>query len=198
MIPDIFNLVNVTDTCAVWHLVGADTLFRSARRANTAFIITPTVFYECFVKTRGNPVTPERLELQDRLRAHLAEDRVSRMEISIDDLQATVALARHRKLDKRLGQGELSCAALARHLNQAVLTDNRRDFRAIEKLVEDRLQTTPRLLGWLYVEEYLTDREVDDIIHEHTESHGHMSQVYRDAYLMACEKRLMLHMASTT
>lgn len=197
MIPDEFNPVNVTDTCAVWHVVGADTLFRAALRARLSFIITPTVFYECFVKTRGHPLPPERLALREALQSHLAEKRVTRMEMSIEALQETVQLAKAQGLDKRLGQGELSCAALARTLGHAaVLTDNRRDFTAISGLVGGRLQKTPLMLGWLIVEGHLTDADVADVTRQHRASNGHMASVYERAHHMACEKRLMRHMAA--
>ena len=195
MIPDTINLVNVTDTCAVWHLVGADTLFRTARRLKIAFIITSTVFYECFVKTRGRPLTIEQRALRERLQEHIEYERVSQMNVTIEDLQEALELARRRGFDKRLGQGEFSCIALVRRLgHSAVLTDNKRDFRAIEALVENRLQTTPRLLGWLYVEGHLSDSDVDEVIREHESSNGDMAKVYRQAHVMACEKRLMRRM----
>lgn len=198
MIPDEFNPVNVTDTCAIWHVVGADTLFRAALRARLSFIITPTVFYECFVKTRGHPLTPERQALRDALRAHLAEERVARMDTSIEALQETVQLAKAQGVDKRLGQGELSCAALARTLGHAaVLTDNKRDFTAIGDLVDGRLQKTPLMLGWLYVEGHLTDADVGGVVRKtKMGSDKHMAKHYQQAYEMACQKRLMRQMAA--
>ena len=199
MIPDIFNLVNVTDTCAVWHLVGADTLFRAARRRNIEFIITPTVFFECFVKTRGRAVTAERQALRTKLQGHLDRKQIAHIGMSIEDLQETIHIAKRSGLDKRLGQGELSCAALARGLGYpAVLTDNRRDFPAIADLVNGRLQKTPQLLGWLYVEGHITDSDVDDIVCEHQASSGDMSRIYKQAHEMACEKRLMRRMGSSS
>ena len=170
MIPDSFTPVNVTDTCAVWHLIGSATLFDTARRTNVSFVITNTVFYECFI--------------------------IRRIDLPIDDLQDLLALARQLGLDKRLGQGEISCAALARRWGAAVLTDNRRDFRAIFQLVDGRLQTTPRLLGWLYLDEHFTDRDVEDVVSEHRECGGQMSDVYKRAYYEACEKRLQRHMST--
>lgn len=91
----------------------------------------------------------------------------------------------------RLGYGEISCAALARRLRHAVLTDNKRDFRAIEVLADGLLQTTPRLLGWLYLVGRLTDGDVKDVVEEHLDSGGHMSPIYERAHREACERRLM-------
>ena len=48
MIPDSFSLVSVTDTCAIWNLVGSATLFRAARQKHLSFIITDTVSYRVF------------------------------------------------------------------------------------------------------------------------------------------------------
>ena len=192
MIPDTFNLANITDTCALWHIVGADTLFRTARRANVAFIITSTVHYECFIKTRGTSPTAERQAMQQTLRGHLDAKQVTKVALTIADLQDTLDFASRNGLDKRLGQGELSCAALARSLGHpAVLTDNRTDFKAIEQLVDGRLQKTPLLLGWLYFEGHLSDADVAAVVQEHQASLGQMVGVYKKAYGMACEKRLM-------
>ena len=196
MIPDTFNPTNVTDTCAVWHLVGADTLFRTARRVNVSFILTPTVLYECFVKKRTSPPTEERLALRARLQAHLDGRRISEVGMSIEDLQETMIFAKRHQLEKRIGQGELSCVALARHLGHAaVLTDNKRDFAAIGMLVDGRLQKTPQLLGWLLCEGHLTDSDVDEVVREHEASGGQMAKILRTAYEKACEKRLMSQFA---
>lgn len=199
MIPDAFNPVSVTDTCAIWHLVGAKTLFDAALRVNLSFLITPTVYYECFVKRKERAPTPERLALRDLLRDCLAQKRVTQMGVSIEALQETIQQAKRLGLDKRLGQGELSCAALARSLGHAaVLTDNRRDFNAITSLADERLQKTPQLLGWLYVEGHLTDSDVVDVIREHKASKGQMGDVYQTAHRLACEKRLMRQMAAAS
>ena len=191
MIPDSFSLVNITDTCAIWHLMGSMTLFKTARQKHVSFVITNTVFYECFVKSRRNKLTPQHQALREHLRAYIGQHQVSRIDLGIDDLQDLIVLARQRGLDKRLGQGEISCAALARHLRQPVLTDNKRDFNAIEALTGSLIQTTPRLLGWLYLEGHLTDPDVDDVLTEHRNSGGQMPHVYKQAHYEACEKRLV-------
>ena len=190
MIPDSFSLVNITDTCAIWNLVGSMTLFKTARRMEVSFVITNTVFYECFIKSRGQATSAQHQELRDRLETQINQDNVGQVALAIDDLQDIITLARQLGVDKRLGQGEISCAALARHWSTAVLTDNRRDFTAIKKLVDGRLQTTPRLLGWLYLDGHLTDSDVGDVLSEHCNSGGQMSQVYKLAHYEACEKRL--------
>lgn len=190
MIPESFIRVNITDTCAIWHMTGSKTLFQTARRLNVSFVITSTVFYECFIKSRGRAPSAQHQELRDRLETHISQDKVTRMDSTIDDLQDLIVLARQLGFDKRLGQGEISCAALARRWGVAVLTDNKKDFRAIERLVEGRLQTTPRLLAWLYLDGHLTDPDVSDVISEHYNSGGQMSQVYTLAHSEACEMRL--------
>ena len=190
MIPESFRLVNVTDTCAIWNLVGSMTLFNTARRVKVSFVITNTVFYECFIKSKGQAPSAEHQNLRDRLRMHIRQDNVSRIDLTIDDLQDLITLARQHGFDKRLGHGEISCAALARRLRTAVLTDNKRDFVAVKELADGNLQTTPRLLGWLYLDSHLTDPDVASVLAEHRESGGRMSCVYEQAYREACEKRL--------
>lgn len=197
MIPEKFVSVNVTDTCAIWHLVGAPTLFRAARQVTVSFVITSTVFYECFVKSRGRKPTVQREEMRKRLRTYIDQGQVSRMNLEIDDLQDVITLARQRGCDKRLGQGELSCAALARRLGKAVLTDNKRDFTAIDGLADGRLHTTPRLLAWLYVKGHITDSDVEHVRTEHQKSGGQMSQIYKRAHYEACEKRLAYQVRPT-
>ena len=191
MIPDSFSLVSVTDTCAIWNLVGSATLFRAARQKHLSFIITDTVSYECFVKTRGSAPSVEHQRLRQRLAKHIEQSDVSRFEVTIDDLQDVINAARQQGSDRRLGYGEMSCAALARRLRHAVLTDNKRDFKAIEVLVDGLLQTTPRLLRWLYLVGRLTDGDVKDVIKEHCNSGGHMSPIYERAHREACERRLV-------
>ena len=191
MIPERFALVNVTDTCAIWNVVGSATLFKAARKSGLSFIITNTVYYECFVKYKGTAPSPEHEELRIRLREYIHRGDVSRIELTIDDLQELIGVARRLGVDRRLGYGEMACVALARHLRQAVLTDNKRDFRAIGELVDGRLQTTPRLLGWLYLDGGLTDGEVKDVIEQHRTSGGQMADVYERAHYEACEKLLM-------
>ena len=191
MIPEHFTLVNVTDTCAIWNVVGSATLFKAARKSGLYFIITNTVYYECFVKSKGTAPSAEHEELRIRLRENIHRGDVSRIDLTIDDLQELIGVARRLGVDRRLGYGEMASAALARHLGQAVLTDNKRDFRAIGELVDGRLQTTPRLLGWLYLDGGLTDGEVKDVIEQHRKSGGQMAEVYERAHYEACEKRLM-------
>ena len=191
MIPDRFMRVNVTDTCAIWHVVGSVTLFKAARESGLSFIITNTVYYECFVKYKSTAPSPEHEELRVRLRENIHRGDVSRIELTIDDLQELIGVARRLGFDKRLGCGEMASVALARHLRQAVLTDNKRDFGAIKELVDGRLQTTPRLLGWLCLDGGLTDGEVKDVIEQHRASGGQMAEVYERAHYEACEKRLM-------
>ena len=194
MIPAKFISVKVTDTCAIWHLVGSRTLFRAARQVTVSFAITSTVYYECFIKSRGRKPTAKREEMRKRLRTYIEQDQVNRMTLGIDDLQDIITLARQRGCDKRLGQGELSCAALARKMGKAVLTDNKRDFSAIDRLADDRRQTTPRLLAWLYVKGHVTDADVEDVRREHQKSGGQVCKIYKQAYYEACEKRLACEM----
>lgn len=104
MIPGKFISVNVTDTCAIWHLVGSPTLFRAARQVTVSFVITSTVFYECFVKSRSRRPTAQREEMRKRLRTYIDQGQVSRMNLGIDALQDMIFLARQRGCDKRLGQ----------------------------------------------------------------------------------------------
>jgi predicted nucleic acid-binding protein len=184
MIPDVFIGVNVIDTCALWNLISSDTLFRCSRRCQHTYITTPTVLYECLVKPRNSPMTQARKTLLARLSAHLESRHVERIQISIDDLHEV------SRLSTKLGQGELSCAAAARKINQAVMTDNKRDFRAIEAMVDGRLQTTPRLLGWLVFQGHLGDAEVQAVVAEHESLDGPLGKWYRRAHWEGCEKRL--------
>ena len=191
MIPETFWPVNVTDTCAIWNLVSSPTLFRTARKHGLSFVITSTVSYECFVKSRDKPPSRVHAWWRERLRQHLQREEVGRMESTIDDLQEVMGIARREGLGVRLGHGEISCIAVARRLRHAVLTDNKRDFGAIRRLVDGLMQTTPRLLGWLYVEEELTDGSVREIIGEHRRNGGEMGKVYEVAHREACQKVLM-------
>ncbi|WP_163865071.1 hypothetical protein [Myxococcus eversor] len=184
MIPESFINTNIIDTCAIWNLLSSETLFHRSRACKHTYITTPTVLYECLIKPRTPPITQAKETLRSRLQAHLRTGELTELKISIDDLHEV------SQLSSRLGQGELSCAAAARKIHQAVMTDNRRDFRAIESLIDGRLQTTPRLLGWLVLNNHLGDTEVQTVISEHKELEGSLHGVYLIAYHEALEIRL--------
>ena len=109
------------------------TLFKAARRVRVSFIITNTVFYECFTKSRGRAASVQHQALRDRLETQLNEGEVKRNDLTIDDLQELITLARRRGFDKRIGHGEMSCAALALRWRAAVLSDNRKDFQGHQR-----------------------------------------------------------------
>lgn len=184
MIPDEFLSVNVIDTCAVWNLISSDTLFRASLRCRHTYVATQTVIYECLLKPRTRPPKSSDAELKSRLESSLSDGRMSRIDITIEDLREVASQS------SRLGRGELSCAAAARKINQAVMTDNRRDFKGISALIDGRLQTTPRLLGWLVLEGHLGDSESRSVVVEHESLGGTLGKAYGNAYTEACEKRL--------
>ena len=69
---------------------------------------------------------------------------------------------------KRLGKGELSSIALAMKTNQAFMTDDQKARKLGKEVIgNDKVQTTPHLLGWLFFEGKLLDVDKEDIVAEH-------------------------------
>src|SRR5688572_27858030 len=146
-----FHPFNVTDTCAVWHILSSQVLYATARSAGCEFCITQFVLYECLHKPRKTSKTGSLL--QSRLRREQANGMFKNYPLAIDDLQ-DVGILENRK---RLRKGELSSIAFAKKIGQAFLTDDQKARKLAVGVVYRGVQTTPHLLGWLFFSGRLGD-----------------------------------------
>lgn len=184
----LFYRLNVTDTCAVWNILSSRLLHMTAKQAGITFCCTKFVLYECLFKPRKTR-KPEDRELRDRLREAQTKADFMECQLDIADLQTVELLGRR----KHLGKGELSSLALAMKINQALMTDDQKARRlGILMVGNDKVQTTPHLLGWLLFEGRLTDVDKDDIIAEHKRLGGILEQFYEEVYHEAMRCRLMM------
>lgn len=159
-----FKLLNVVDSCALWNILSSELLYSAALRARCSFCCTGFVRYEC-LRRRRTYATPTDEEIKRRFLSALERSEIVAYELDIADLQE-VAVLQNRK---RLSMGELSSVAYALKTHQAFLTDDQkaRKLGAIA-LAQDRVQTTPHLLGWLVYSRSLSDLEVETVLAQHS------------------------------
>lgn len=156
-----YNLVTI-DTCAVWNVLSARKLCLAVFSSGVHFVITPMVNYECLYKPRKQE-TAEQEELKNRLRAALVKGSISIQHCDLDSLITVARLA-----PKKLSSGELSCIAMSYSISTiAVMTDEKLARRFAEETLNLRVETTPKLYGWLHYHWKLSDADHSEIISEH-------------------------------
>ena len=182
-----FNKINVIDTCAIWNLLSSNMLYSLSIEIKCFFSLTKFVEYECIHKSRKNP-SEEEVLLQIKLRNEIKKGKFLCHSLSISDIQDIEIL----QLRKSLGIGELSSIAFARKINQSFLTDDQKGRKfAKEILGNDRVQTTPHLLGYLVYERKIIDGEIDQIIIDHKKFSKPLEPHFRTAHNEALRIRLM-------
>ena len=177
----------ITDTCSVWNVLSADKLFRAANTARIIFFVTPMVLYECLQKPRKTK-TPESTELIRRLMASRVEGRFSIQPCDIDDL-----LEITRRAPAALSSGELSCIATAyKTTSFAFMTDEYKARQYAEKKLQLKVETTPKLYGWLHFHRHLLDGDHSAVIAEHEIYERRPLTIFlQEAYETALQYRLM-------
>ena len=191
-----FHHMNIVDTCAVWHVLSSQRLYRSARAQKIEFFVTEYVLYECLLKPRSKPKSrreEKKLHADQELCGRLTKERNSggfkTYHLDVDDLQ-NVTLLKERQ---RLGLGELASIALALKIRQAFMTDDQKARKLAEsEMRTDLVQTTPHLFGWLIYEGLLSDSDKDVVIHEHNEMTGELEPYLLEIYHEALRCRLMM------
>lgn len=160
-----FNLINVIDSCSVWNLISSPLFFKMALIQKCFFCMTQFVRYECLFKLKHANESQDTL--MKVLKKNIENKKVEVHHLTIDDLQE-VAILQQRK---RLGIGELSSIAFAKRTSQSFLTDDQ-NARKLAKIIlgNDRVQTIPQLLGWLFVNQCLSQIDLYEVIRDH-ESH---------------------------
>lgn len=187
-----FRQYNVTDTCAVWNVLSSRVLYSTARAAGCVFCITQFVQYECLHKPRKpsahGPILQQRLQ-QEQLKGDFKT-----YTLTVDDLQEISILESRKKLSK----GELSSIAFAKTIAQAFLTDDQKARKLAESLLDQSVQTTPHLLGWLFFTRKLSDGDKKTIIDEHTLLAGTLSPHFEFIYSESLRCQLMQRNAAAT
>jgi hypothetical protein len=183
--PSKFHLVNVTDTCAVWHILSSQRLYSAAKEAKCDFCMTEFVRYECLFKPRKPPTDANKMLIQ-RLTTEREHGAFKAHACSIDDLQAIKLLEQR----KRLGKGELSSIAFAMKIRQAVITDDQKARKLASEAGHELVQTTPHLFSWLIFTGRLGDSDKSLVIGQHKKFGQSLTPHFERAYTMALEYRL--------
>lgn len=182
-----FNKINVIDTCSIWNIISSDKLYLLALEIRCFFSLTKFVEYECLYKPRKNPIAFEIL-LQKKLKDEIIKGKFESHSLSIADIQDAQILA----LRKSIGIGELSSIAFARKINQNFLTDDQKGRKlAISILGNEKVQTTPQLLGYLVFDRRIIDGELEQIIKDHNEYSRPLERHFRYVHDEALRIRLM-------
>lgn len=188
-----FMLLNVTDTCSLWNILGSTILSRAARRARISFSSTQYVYYECFYKRGENP--PERLELQSRLRELIEKKEIGFWDIDLEDLQELAALEERKAISK----GELSSIVFAKRTAQCFLSDDRQAKKlARTVLAESAIHDTPHLCAWLCIHDAIHESDEQTIRAELAALNRALDPHLHNAFLKALEYKLMKQMGSQT
>lgn len=179
----------VTDTCAVWNILSARKLYHAAFAARLTFCITPMVLYEC-VQKRRKVVTGEMAELLTRLGSVRKKGGFPLQACGLDDLMTVT-----RTAPAGLSSGELSCIAVAYHIStMAVMTDERQARHFAREKLSLRVETTPRLYGWLHFHMRLMDGDHSEIVAEHEKYERRpLTKFLNEAYESALQYRLIEH-----
>lgn len=181
------NRVNIADSCAVWNLLSSLLLFSRLDNNNFYFSITKYVEYECLYK-QSSISSSSYSEIQKRLIRHKGNNKFSSYTISLEDLQDKL-IVEH---SQQLGIGELSSIAFSKKINQTFLTDDQK-ARKIAKIIlgEEKVQTTPQIVGWLFYEALFSDVDLVQIIDEHNYHGRPLAKYFREVYSEACRLRSM-------
>lgn len=186
--PRAFSKLVTVDTCAVWNVLSAKKLSSAAFTSGVNFIVTPMVNYECLYKLRKQQ-TAEQDELKDRLRRALANRQILIQHCDLDDLITVARLA-----PKKLSSGELSCIAMSYRISTiAVMTDEKLARKFAEQTLKLKVETTPKLYGWLHYQLKLNDSDHSDIIKEHEKFERRpLTEFLNTAYEIALQYRVTI------
>lgn len=184
---DLIAKVVVVDTCSVWNVLSSRILHRACVASGFDFALTTFVLYECLYKPRT-----ERRAADDVLRERLKEARKRQqfkdVSLALEDLQH-VAILEQRK---RLAKGELSAIAFARRVGLAFQTDDKGARKlAATALVNDHIQTTPHVLGWLFYQGHLADADLSEVLCEHESFGRPLGTFFQEMYEEAMRCRLL-------
>lgn len=187
-----FRPYNVIDTCAVWNVLSSRVLYSTAHSAGCVFCITQFVQYECLHKPRKpsahGPILQQRLQ-QEQLKGDFQA-----YTLTVEDLQDVSILESRRKLSK----GELSSIAFAKKIGQAFLTDDQKARKLAEGILDQLVQTTPHLLGWLFFSGRLSDGDKKTIIDEHILLAGTLSPHFEVIYSESLRCQLLQRNVAAT
>lgn len=183
----------LADSCSVQNVLSSATLYAACGRSQFHFAVTRYCLYECLDKPRKT-TTAGDAAIRQRLREARTRGAFGEHDLSVEDLQEAAVL----QLRKRVGAGELSTIALARRFGIGVQTDDdRAEKLAVEVLGDTRVQTTPRVLAWMFFHGQLADHELMVIVDEHRNVGRNLGDRFKEAHQEACRVKLLARSSST-
>lgn len=181
-----FHKINVIDTCSIWNILSSNILYQASISAGCHYSCTAFVQYECLDKPRKS-INEKDHELQKRLKKEQTKGRFEVFHLELEDLLDVDVLDKR----KALGKGELSSIAFAKRTGQAFITDDQGARELAASYIDKKMvQTVPRLLGWLFFNQALSDHDKNDIILEHVKYHRPLKKYFEIMYGKALERRL--------
>lgn len=177
----------VADTCSVWNLLSSRILHRMCVTSGFDFALTAFVLYECLHKPRKERRAADEA-LQERLKQARERQQFKDVSLALEDLQDVAVLEQR----KRLSKGELASIAFARRVGLAFQTDDMGARKlATTALANERIQTTPHVLGWLFYEGHLADGDLSEVLREHESFERPLRKFFQEMYEEAMRCRLL-------
>jgi predicted nucleic acid-binding protein len=169
------NKANIIDSCSLWNVLSSLIIYSVVVDNKFSFSVTKFVEYECLYKPRNKPNGKDK-ELQRILNTEIKSGKIACHNLTIEDLQDDIIL-KHRNT---IGIGELSSIAFAKKVSVSFLTDDQKARKlGAEILGNNRVQTTPLLLGWLFYNNLLSDGDLNVIIQSHNEHNRPLEKHFR-------------------
>lgn len=170
--------LNVTDSCAFWNILSSPTFYSVLIDQKFDFACTDFIVHECLHKKRTEP-TKEDSSIQNKFKLLLKTRKVVSHKLSIEDLQDDEIL----KYRKSLGKGELSSIAFAKKTRLSFHSDDQGARKIAEQILGvKQVQTTPLLLGWLFYNNHLSDRDLEPIIKDHISAGRPLERFFREVH----------------
>jgi predicted nucleic acid-binding protein len=171
---------SIIDTCSILNIFSADDFYNAVAEAKFTFSYTDFVEYEALYKLCKDVDADFLNRQRNRLRTGDKKHIFRKETLTIEDLQDVNIL----KARRNLGKGELSSIAFARKANIPFTTDDIAARNLGEEILgSNRVFTTPRILGWLYYNRFLTDSCQNNIISQHKQNKRPLSVIYNEVYM---------------
>lgn len=172
----IYYEYNYIDTCSIWNTLCSELLFNKIKQKISNFFVSKFVIYECLYKKRRQENKMDK-RLQIKFRSEKDRGYFIPHPIEISDLQQ-IEILRNRN---KLGYGEISSIILAQKTKQAFTSDDRNARKLAEKAINPKkIQRTAHLIGWLYFQELINEKEMKLIFNDINNSRKFIKKQFLD------------------
>lgn len=181
----IDNKYSTIDTCSILNIISSDDFLLATKTAGFSFSYTSFVEYELFY--RPCKFSADFISLQrEKIKSETVKGFFRKEVLTIDDLQDISIL----EARKNLGKGELSSIAFAKKTGLDFTTDDIAARKLGEEILgNNKVMTTPRILGWLYFNRELLETSHPKIIEQHKSNFRSLSKIYEETFFEALRQR---------